>query len=397
MNSPQIAIIGSGAAGLMAALAASSSAACVLLTDGALGRSNSIMAQGGLQLPLDDPSSKRHFLEDILRSARTDLDRRLVENFVDHVAETIHLLEQWGLELDRDERGELVRRSAGGLSEPRIVSVRDQIGPAIMKLLRARLQHHDLEVRQHTQVLDIAPRPGGFVLRLRDEAGGLDELTVPCVVCCTGGATYRESQRVHHPTTNPRNDNHLLLDRLAALGLTQVHPESFQYQPFGIVDTAGTDLGKCVPESIVNFDVRLLDRHREPIGEIRQDRYALTQRMFEVARNGGAVDTEHGPGIWLTLGDVPESTLATVFPKVHQYLERHGGAGQDVLVYPFLHYHLGGLRMDTRCQSDLEGLFLAGEITGGLHGRNRLMGNGITDSLVHGRLAGRRAAEYLQA
>src|SRR5512139_3233366 len=144
----------------MAGLAASSSAPCVLLTDGTLGRSNSIMAQGGLQLPLPEAESKRRFFEDIVRSARTDLDRDLVRNFVEHVPETIELLEAWGLELDRDERGELVRRSAGGLSEPRIVSVRDQIGPAIIKLLRARVQAADLEIRAHTQVVGVAAHNG---------------------------------------------------------------------------------------------------------------------------------------------------------------------------------------------------------------------------------------------
>lgn len=379
----------------MAAIAASSSASCVLLTDGALGRSNSMMAQGGLQLPLPDAESKRKFIGDILRSARTDLDARMVTNFVDHVHDTIHLLEDWGLGLDRDENGVLVRRSAGGLSEPRIVSVRDQIGPALIKLLRARVQECDLEIRQHVQVVDIRRRkPASWILTLRDEAGRDDEIEVPCVIVCTGGVTWREAQRRQHPTTNPQNDNHLLFDRLTDLGLPVVHYDFFQYQPFGIVDTAGSDLGRCVPESIVNFGVQLLDRDRVAIGDIRQDRYALTQLMFNLSR-GRAVETEHGPGFWLTLSDVPPQTLATVFPKVHQYLERHDGVGADVLVYPFLHYYLGGFRIDTRCQTDLAGLFLAGEITGGLHGRNRLMGNGITDSLVHGRLAGLNAAEYV--
>lgn len=394
MNTPRIAIVGSGAAGLMAAIAASSSASCVLLTDGALGRSNSMMAQGGLQLPLPDDESKRRFIGDILRSARTDLDARMVKNFVEHVHDTIYMLEDWGLGLDRDERGVLVRRSAGGLSDPRIVSVRDQIGPALIKLLRARVQQCDLEIRQHVRVIGIRrQKPASWILTLQQEGGDEDELEVPCVIVCTGGVTWREAQRRHQPTTNPRNDNHVLFDQLTAMGLPVVHYDFYQYQPFGIVDTAGGELGRCVPESIVNFGVQLLDRERAPIGDIRQDRYALTQLMFNLSR-GRAVESEHGPGFWLTVGDVPESTLATVFPKVHQYLERHGGVGSDVLVYPFLHYYLGGLRIDTRCSTDLPGLFLAGEITGGLHGRNRLMGNGITDSLVHGRLAGLHAAEY---
>jgi succinate dehydrogenase / fumarate reductase flavoprotein subunit/L-aspartate oxidase len=118
--------------------------------------------------------------------------------------------------------------------------------------------------------------------------------------------------------------------------------------------------------------------------------------MFEVTEEDRAVRDEDGsPGLWLTLGDVDPTVLASTFPKVHQYLERANLIGQNILIYPFLHYYLGGLKITPRCESEIRGLFLAGEITGGLHGRNRLMGNGITDSLVHGRLAGQAACAYV--
>jgi succinate dehydrogenase/fumarate reductase flavoprotein subunit len=154
-------------------------------------------------------------------------------------------------------------------------------------------------------------------------------------------------------------------------------------------------VGRCVPESIVNFRVRLLDRHGAEVGKVGEDRYALTQRMFAAADEGRAVRLDDGaPGLWLTLSDVDPDALRQHFPKLVQYLERHDQLGADVLVFPFLHYYLGGFRVNARCESAWPGLFLAGEMVGGLHGRNRLMGNGITDSLVHGRLAGRMAREY---
>jgi succinate dehydrogenase/fumarate reductase flavoprotein subunit len=391
-----IAVIGSGAAGLMAAISASQSKDCVLITDGPVGRSNSMMAQGGLQLPFPTEESHRKFLDDVLRSARTDLDSTLVKNFVAHVTETVDCLERWGLELDRDPNGALVRRMAGGLSEPRIVSVRDQIGPAIIKVLRTRLQQCDLEIMQQTQVLDVRPNRHSILLTLKTEAGEVTELAARAVVCCTGGITYREAQRRHDRTTNPQNNNHVLFDVLCRLGLTQIHADYFQYQPFGIVTVEAAEVGKCVPESIVNFNVRVLDRFGKPIGDIRQDRYSLTQLMFGLAKEGKGVQLDDGSvGFWLTLGDVDPAVLATTFPKVHQYLERRGLLGENILIYPFLHYYLGGLKMSARCESEIPGLFLAGEITGGLHGRNRLMGNGITDSLVHGRLAGVAACEYV--
>ena len=380
----------------MAAIGASSaSRKCVLVTDGPLGRSNSMMAQGGMQLPFPTRESEESFYQDIVRSARVALDATLVRNFVAHVRETIERLEEWGLELDRDGNGEIVRRLAGGLSEPRIVSVRDQIGPAIMKLLRTRLRACYVEIIDHTRVVGLRSRSGHLLLELEKRDGGRAEIAAKAVICCTGGLTYREARRRKHPTTNPPNDNHVMFDVLARLGLEQVHADYYQYQPFGIVTAEREEVGKCVPESIVNFGVRLLDRHGVEIGNIREDRYSLTQRMFALAKEGRAERVNGGtPGLWLTLGDVDPERLSRVFPKLWQIIERRGQVGENILVYPFLHYHLGGLKIGPRCETSLPGLFLAGEVTGGIHGRNRLMGNGITDALVHGRLAGDSALSY---
>lgn len=391
----KICVIGSGAAGLMAAIHAAPAGGCALVTDGPLGRSNSMMAQGGLQLPLPGEESLRRFAEDMFRSARGDLDRERVLFFVGHVAEIVQRLESWGLQLDRDDSGELVRRRAGGLSEARVVSVRDQIGPAIIKVLRQRLRDCPIDILEHTAVLDVQRVGDGFALSLRRRSGAVETLRARAVVCCSGGITYREALRRAAPTTNPENENHLLFDRLRDLGLALIHADYFQYQPFGIVETWGEGVGRCVPESIINLPVRMLDRHGRDIGEIRRDRYELTGMLFALADEGRAVTDDAGRrGFWLTLGELPPRELAASFPKVQQYLERAGRVGENLLVFPFLHYYLGGFRTGTRGETALPGLFLAGEMVGGLHGRNRLMGNGITDSLVHGAIAGAAVREY---
>ncbi|MDX2165565.1 MAG: FAD-binding protein [Deltaproteobacteria bacterium] len=395
-NDCGIAVIGSGAAGLMAAIAAADAPDTVLFTDGPLGRSNSSMAQGGLQLPPPGAAALQRFGEDMRRSAREALDPARIAAFVGHVQETIDCLVEWGLELDRDAGGEVVRRMAGGLSEPRIVSARDQIGPAIMKVLLARVRAAAVHVADHARVVDVEPLERGVALQVERAGGGCERWRARAVVCCTGGITWREAQRRARPTTNPANDNHVLFDTLAARGLPLIHPDYYQFQPYGLAESGHEAVGRCVPESIVNFPVRLLDRDGAEIGAIGQDRYALTQHMFACAEAGRAVRLDDGsPGFRLTLSDVAPEALRRHFPKLVQYLERHQRMGEDVLVFPFLHYYLGGFAVDARCATRVPGLFLAGEMVGGLHGRNRLMGNGITDSLVHGRLAGHTAREYV--
>jgi succinate dehydrogenase/fumarate reductase flavoprotein subunit len=388
-----VVVVGSGAAGLMAAIEAAMTAPTLLLTDRAVGRSNTALAQGGLQVPFDNDESCRSLVRDMMTSARAPIQPGRVERFVAEILPTVSQLEEWGLALDRDDRGELVRRIAGGLSEPRIVSARDQIGPALLDALKPRLAASGAEVRSGQRVLAVSPCDGGIelVVDLRDERRSIRGRSV---VICSGGISAAYAAQRSERTTNQPNDNKELFDQLGALGLPLVEPDAYQYQPFGLVEVDGA-AGRCVPESIVNFPVTLLDRRRRPIvDDIRQDRYALTHRIFEVAAAGDAHQVSAGVGVWLTLGEVDPNALAATFPKLWRTLVRCGWVGADVVVFPFLHYYLGGFDVGRDGETEVPGLFLAGEMVGGLHGRNRLMGNGITDSLVHGRLAGRAAARH---
>jgi succinate dehydrogenase/fumarate reductase flavoprotein subunit len=94
----------------------------------------------------------------------------------------------------------------------------------------------------------------------------------------------------------------------------------------------------------------------------------------------------HGPGF-----------VKSNFPAKYRQFERHGidVSREPMLVYPTLHYQNGGVRIDTQTETGVPGLFAAGEVTGGVHGRNRLMGNSLLDIVVFGRRAGLQAAEYL--
>ncbi len=385
-------VIGAGAAGLMAACTAAPDRETTVVTDRALGACNSSMAQGGLQLPLPDDDAQARFVDDMLRSARVPVDASLVHEFAASVGECVRELEAWGLELDRDDNGRLVRKIAGGLSDPRIVTCGDAIGPALMRVLRDRIETLGVPVVTHARVVAVRPDDGHFVVEVQEPDGGTRRIRASNVVAATGGLTFSVAAQRNEPTTNPKNENHVLYDAIRNLGIERVHEEYFQYQPFGIVSLETGAIGRCVPESIVNFPVRLLDRRGDAVIDLRRDRLAVSTAMREAIANDDACTTAGGrQGLILTLSAVPTADLRGAFPRLAALLERQGALGDDVLVQPFLHYQLGGFRTALNGATEIPRLFLAGEMTGGLHGMNRLMGNGITDALVRGRLAGRAA------
>lgn len=385
----ELIVIGSGAAGLMAALSASPAREVLLITDRALGRSNTAMAQGGLQLPRRDPASLEALAQDMRRSARAPLDEARLARFVAAVPDTVDQLVGWGLELERGEDGAPLRRVAGGLSAPRVVNTPRLIGPSLIRVLRERLEESEVQVMARCPVQAIEPAGGALRVRLEDGRA----LTAAQVIGCSGGVSWREAARRGHVSTNPPNRNHALYDSLAAMGLPRVAPDAYQHHPFGLLDTLRDGVGACVPESVTGFPVRLLDRFGRSLGPIRQDRLALSQAMFEAAAQGRALEGPEGrPGFTLTLSELPPGALEAVFPKVYKRQQQQGRVGADVLVFPFLHYQLGGFAVDPSGRTGRPGLWLAGEMVGGLHGLNRLMGMGLTDSLVCGRLTGLAAA-----
>ena len=379
-------IVGAGAAGLMAALASAERCETHLVADGPMKRSNSLMAQGGLHIPDENPGSMNGMVDDILRSARVPLDQRRIREFVGAVPGVFERLISWGLEIDVEPDGRRRKRIAGGMSEPRIVTSGDQIGRPLMAVLHRRLDEAGVHHHPHHPVVDVEPRHGSLLVSFADGSA----MSAKRVVMATGGTAYRRAVESGEQTTNPVNQNHVLYDRLLERGAETIHGGFFQYQPFGLVEGPPGPPARCVPESLAAEGVRRLDRRGRLLGEPGADRLAVTEAM--VTNRARAIDTRFGPAFELTLNDLPAGTIATHYPRLGRTLAEMGVLDGPVLVYPFLHYQLGGLAVDPDGRSSLAGLFVAGEAAGGLHGRNRLMGNGLTDGLVNGWRAGSSAA-----
>lgn len=381
-------VIGAGLAGRMAALAASDRAQVLLVTDGPLDRCNSIMAQGGLHVPDPDPDSIASMVGDIERSARIPIDRDRAHALAEGAVETLQRLLDWGLEIDRGADGRPRRLLAGGMSAPRVVTIGDTVGPPLLKLLERRLDVTRVEIRTRVRVTDLASSDDRAVLTL----SGNQKVEAGAVVIATGGDGFEFSREHHLDTTNPRNENGHLLTRLRLLGIATVHDDLWQYQPFGLVDGPKGPPRVCIPETLASSGPRLLDHEGEILVPLPNDRLTITRAMIDHMEDRGLM-TPNGRGFRLTLSDIPKSVIETSYPKTARTLTRMAALGHDVIVAPFLHYQLGGIRVDVDGRTSLPRVFAAGEVTGGLHGQNRLMGAGITDALVFGWRAGIAASD----
>jgi len=398
-TTPRFAVVGSGAAGLAAACVIGEHHRVHVLTDRQLGKSNSVMAQGGLHVPFSSPDSEQSMIDDIIRSG-VNVDHTLVRSFVSEIRPTIKQLESWGLHLDRDDSGGWTRSLAGGLSEPRIIGTGDSIGPSVLRVLKRRAQSLDLITTSEGTTVDSISRCSSGKIQL--SSGGKVIGAFDSVVFATGGSTYEWANSLGISTTNPPNDNRTASQLLHDFGLSSIDPDEYQWHPFGIVGSE-TSAGaiKAVPETICHFDVALLDRHGSEIAPILSGRRRLSEASFLARDDGRLVEAPTGgSGVCLTTSRLSPDTLNSAFPQLSRTMTRRGlldaEAAHDLVVWPAPHYQLGGLKRRSDCSTSQPGLFLAGEIAGGVHGKNRLMGNGLTESLATGMVAARSAIMFAE-
>jgi L-aspartate oxidase len=158
--------------------------------------------------------------------------------------------------------------------------------------------------------------------------------------------------------------------------------------------------GYALPETTRAYGATLHDAEGERFVDELAPRDVVAQGIIDAVEAGRGLEAPNGaPAVWLDTPAIDRDNGAGFTADRLAYVHgRYLRAGVDitrerVLVYPVLHYRNGGLAIDEHAQTTLPGLFAAGEIAGGVHGTNRLMGNSLLDTVVFGRLAGRSAAE----
>jgi L-aspartate oxidase len=392
-------VIGSGASGLAAAVSAERSGARVgLATKGSIQACNSAKAQGGIQASFGEDDSPEQHAADIWRSSHESADMRLVEALTGDARDAIHWLEELGVEFTRDSanggpsgrRGGYRLARCGGASAKRLLQVGDRTGHAITKALRDAFEAGSGTLFPHAPLRALEPREQGW-----HATCGEHELDAATVVLAAGGRCYRVAVERGELSTNHPNATGEVTRIALELGAEARDLEELQYHPNGGAWPAKMQ-GYSIPETTRAYGAVLLNADGEEFTDSLGPRDEVSQAIFDEVEKGKGVETPDGrPAVYLDTTRIPQADAEISLPYM---LRRYRGGGIDplrekILTYPVLHYQNGGLTIDTNARTTLEGLYACGEIAGGTHGRNRMMGNSLLECCVFGRRAGRNAAE----
>ena len=401
--STDVLVIGAGAAGLYAALAAARDGAAVLLVDRSLiGRGGAtVMAQMTVAAAVGEPARDHwtHHLADTLTAGRgmcdPDLARVLCQQGVDCIRE----MDRWGVGWARD--GDQLRQvQAPGHDRPRCVYVDFlNTGPAVSKTLRAQVQRQPAIRRiGDLCVTDLVVRDcvaaGAVAFSVAD--GRPVTIAAKAVVIATGGLT--RMYRRNSASANMGGDGYALALRA---GAELIDMEFVQFFPIGHLAPRLIGMDPIMWDPFrYKLGGRLLNgemrEFTESYGVAEDGSYVVTRDLatYAITKEVEAGRGSPAGGAYLSFQHVGADALRAAFGPVIDRLARNGIdlTKTPIEVAPIAHYHMGGIRVGPTLETAIANLFAAGEAVGGANGANRLSGNAITEAFAFGRLAGAQAA-----
>ena len=383
-------VIGSGASGLAAAVSAERAGARVALaTKGSLQANNSSKAQGGIQAAFGDDDSPEQHAADVFASSHETANPKLVEVLTAEAPSAIHWLESLGVEFTRSNGGYRLAR-CGGATRKRLLQVGDRTGHAITKQLREAWEAGSGTSFTNAPLRELDETTSGWRAVCGDHV-----VDAGAVVLAAGGRCFAEAKRRGELSTNHPNATGEVTQLAIELGAESRDLDALQYHPNGGAWPANMQ-GYSIPETTRAYGAVLLNADGEEFTDSLGPRDAVSKAIFDEVDAGRGVSTPDGrPAVYLDTTRIAEDDAEVSLPYM---LRRYRGAGIDplrerLLTYPVLHYQNGGLVIDTNAETTIETIYACGEIAGGTHGRNRMMGNSLLECVVFGRRAGKAAAE----
>ena len=397
-------ILGAGGAGMLAALhvtTANPATRIVIAVKGLLGQSGCTrMVQGGYNCVLNPADSFDKHFNDTIQGGQFLNDQELAWTLVhDSPDRIIELENRIGCLFDRNPDGTIHQKPFAGQSFDRTVHKGDLTGIEIMSNLRDWVfEQPNVTVLEETRGLDFltaGSRVVGAVL-LDNRRGRFIAVSAKATLSATGaGATM---YTISSPSLEKAADGQAMAARV---GATFRDMEMMQFHPTGILAGKSIATGGLLEEGLRGAGARLYNA----LGERYMERYApdkLERATRDLVSRAGYMEIMAGRGtpaggVLLDASHVPD--VASHFAGMVERCREYGFdlVNDRVEVSPSAHYHMGGIKIDVNGRTNVDGLFAAGEDTGGVHGANRLGGNGVADSIVFGARAGDEMAEVVSS
>lgn len=389
-------VVGSGGAGIRAAIEASRYGDVVMVSKTIAGKGGCTpMAEGGYNAVLRDQDSIDVHREDTLAGGAYLNDPELVDVLVREAPQRMTDLIRWGAVFDVTAECRVAQRPFGGQRFPRTCYAGDRTGHEIVMTLLERLDATDTHIYQEVTVIDLVTDENGAVAGAiaLDRDGEVVLFRADATVLATGGGT-----QVYDISTNSAAGTGDGFAMAYRAGAELIDMEMVQFHPTGAVYPYDAR-GRLVTEAVRGEGGLLLNARRERFMR-RYDPERMELSTRDVVARAIATEVLEGRGtarggVYLDVTHLPEETIETRLPLM---LEQFLAFGIDIRrepmeVAPTAHHIMGGLRITPECRTTLPGLFACGEVAGGVHGANRLGGNALADTQVFGKRAGEFAGK----
>jgi len=401
-----ILIIGGGGAALFAAIHARDSAPnldIVVASKGLFAKSGCTrMVQGGYNVVLhDDDSFDKHY-DDTIRGGSLINNQELAWTLVTQAPERVFEMENsFGCTFDRNADGTIHQRALAGQSFNRTIHRGDLTGIEIISRLAEQMLVRDIEMLNEVRGVDLLLDGSGQsvtgALLMDQHSGELIAVNAAAVLVATGGAA--PLYRITAASLEKSGDGLAMAYRA---GAEFVDMEMMQFHPTGLIVDGSLLNGTVLEEGLRGAGGHLLNADHErymerydPEKMERSTRDRVSRSGMMEIRAGRGTDSE---GVYLDVRHLGKEFLLKSSPGMY---ERCLTVGTDmetdlIEVTPTAHFQMGGIRIDSECRTSLAGLFAAGEDAGGVHGANRLGGNGVAESMVFGAIAGESMARHVK-
>lgn len=378
-HAADVIIVGTGVAGLFAALSLPTHCKVTMITKAAAEESDSFLAQGGICVLKNDEDYDAYF-EDTLRAGHYENNRETVDIMIRSSREIIQALIGYGVEFEHDSDGNLAFTREGAHSTPRILFHEDVTGKEISSKLLERVRAlPNITILENTTMLDILCHDNTcYGVICRNAEHSLSVLTASYTLWACGGigGLYTHSTNFRHLTGDALAIALSHQIELAHVDYIQIHPTTFYSQKPG--------RRFLISESVRGEGAVLLNAKGDRFVDELLPRDVVTQAIYR------QMEQDHMPYVRLSMAPIDKTVIEKHFPNIYQYCLEEGYdiTREPIPVVPAQHYFMGGVAVDVNSRTSMKHLFAAGETScNGVHGANRLASNSLLESLVFAKRA----------